>query len=326
MSLVSRVKKRSTVTAAAALAISATLAGGGLLANAFASEFSAQVDLAPTPLVGHDPALRSEITTLFSGVSRRYAAQEELVRRCMEGKGFTYVKNPAPQSDVVPAVGQDNYGQSLQEASTTGYRSAEIVGDSPADIDRSGVQKLPQDQQQKWGDALLGPDSGPEVTVNIPMFGEVGTPTDGCLTEARRTLYGSIEQWLKLDFLSGNMLLQAQKSARADSEVSELNSAWSTCMAEKGHKGLGSPDSARAETRRIHATLGIGSSEARDREIGIATADAECDTKIAYGPKRRAIEDDYYRRTLVKYKTEIAALRSMNAKASIRADEILRGA
>ncbi|GAA3096160.1 hypothetical protein [Streptosporangium carneum] len=326
MSFVSRVKKRPTVTAVAALAVSATLAGGGLLANAFAADSSAQGDLAPTPLAGHDPALRSEITTLFSGASRQYAAQEELVRRCMEGKGFTYVKNPTPQSDVVPTVGEDNYGQSLQAASATGYRSAEIVGDSPADIDRSGVQKLPKDQQQKWGDALLGPGDAPEITVDIPTFGEVGTPAEGCLTEARRTLYGSIEQWLKLDFLSGNILLQAQRSARADSRVSELNSSWSTCMVEKGHKGIGSPDDARAEARKIHATLGIGSSEARDKEIRIAAADAECDAKIGYGSKRRAIEDDYYRKVLVKYKTEIAALRSMNTKASARADEILRGA
>ncbi|WP_152990695.1 hypothetical protein [Sphaerimonospora mesophila] len=302
-----------------------TIGGGSILSSANADDGSSATPLATfKPLENHSPNVRASLLALFSGASTRHAAVETLVQRCMAQKGFTYVKEPTPTEDVAPTLNQDPYGVTAEKAKRSGYNAAETLSDSPGETDRSGVTKLSSIEQKNWGEAYFGPDNAPEITATIPGYGEVGTPSEGCLSQAREEIYGPLKEWIKLDFLAGNLPLEARWKASADPEMKSINSAWSSCMAGKGYSGFKDPSQARIKAQEFHQRLGIGSDEARSKEVSLATADAECETATDYAPHRIKIEDKYYAQVLEARSADVTAIKEMNQRALSRAKEVLR--
>ncbi|WP_405151682.1 hypothetical protein OG589_21395 [Sphaerisporangium sp. NBC_01403] len=272
-------------------------------------------------LPGHDPKIINAVEGLFAGDGVRYAAAEELIYRCMTGKGLPYVKRTAPGQDVNPTLVADSYGTPLSEASSTGYRAKEHLQTSE-DGDSSGVGRLSEKDRQRWGDAFFGRDGAPVVSVTLPQGGTSETSSDGCLSEARVRLFGSLEDWLKWSTFAGSFAIEAQQQAGADSRITALNRRWADCMAEAGHKGLKDPEAAREVAARGHVLHGIGSDEAQSKEVELATADAKCDSAIGYSEKRRQIEDEFYATGLLKHESDIALLREMNDRALAEARKI----
>jgi hypothetical protein len=308
---------------AALAAVTLTVGGGYLLTAANAVDTRQSHAPSAPSLVNHDPEVRQELLGLFAGSATRYAAEQELIRRCMEQRGFKYVKNPAPTRDVAPTLGPDPYGLAVENAKTTGYNSAENAGDSPAEVDRFGVSDLSDKEKQEWGEAYFGPENAPEVTVDLPGGGAMGTTSEGCLAEARKTLYGSLSDNARLTFLSGNFPLWAKREASSDPDMARIDSAWSACMVGKGHSGLKNPEAAREKAIEAHRRLGIASEEARNQEVALAIADAECEKTTNYAAQRVTIEDHYYKKYLNKFASEVAEMKKMNDSALARAKQVL---
>ncbi|GGK66797.1 hypothetical protein Sme01_10310 [Sphaerisporangium melleum] len=281
---------------------------------------------APAPqatgrLSGHDPELIREIEGLFAGEGVRFAATEELVYRCMTGKGLPYVKRQAPDRDINPTLASDSYGTPLSEASTVGYRSAERLR-TAEDADPSGVGRLSAADRERWGEAFFGKEDAPVVRATLPQGGTTETSSDGCLSKARLRLYGSLRDWLKWSTFAGSFAIEAQQHATADVRLAELNRRWSDCMAESGYEGIKDPESAREMAARGHADPSIDSAKAQNDEVRLATADARCDTALGYAQSRRKIEDEHYAAALAKHKANIADLRKMNDRALAKAHKI----
>lgn len=279
---------------------------------------------AQEPMLGHDPEVRDAMRGLFAGENVRLAAVEELVRRCMTARGLRYVKNPMGTKDVNPTLIPDPYGVPLEEAGRFGYRTADNLRDAPRQVDRSGVLKLSQADQARWGNAYWGRDSAPQIRVKVPGGGIVTTNSEGCLSEARKTLFGSLERWLKLSNFAGGFAINARRRSAADPAMNELNKAWSACMSGKGHAALSSPDHARTRAGEFHRRHGVGSDKALDEEKALATADAECENQVDYAPRRRELEDRHYRDALRAHEAEITAVLEMNEEALTRAHKILQ--
>ncbi|MET8341069.1 hypothetical protein ABZV14_45585 [Streptosporangium canum] len=309
--------------ALAAVALATVSGGNYLLSTANAGDTSQSRAAVVTPLANHDPEVREALLALFSGSATRYAAQEELVQRCMKKRGFTYVQNPSSATDVAPTLGEDPYGLTVEQAQRTGYKSAENAGDSPGEVDRSGISKLSEEEQKRWGEAFFGRDDAPEIKADLPGGGRVGTTSEGCLAEAREKLYGSLSDYVKLTYLAGNLPIRARREASSDADMTRIDSAWSSCMASKEHSGLKNPDAARGRSLESHRRLGIGSDEARAQEISLAVADAECEKTTDYAAQRIRIEDRYYEKMLQKFAKELTDARKMNASALLHAKEAL---
>ncbi|GII97154.1 hypothetical protein [Sinosporangium siamense] len=307
----------------AAIALVAVTGGGHFATAADAVGNSQDGATAPGPLANHDPDVREAMLNLFSGSAARHAAQEELVRRCMERHGFTYVKNPSPTEDIAPTLELAPYGLTVDQAEKVGYNAAVNAGDAPGEVDRSGVSKLSPDRQRQWGEALFGPENAPEVSAKIPGGGVVGTTSKGCLSDAKKKLYGSLSEYAKLTFLGGNLPLWAKWEAAADTDIARINASWAACISGKGFANLKSPDAARKNALSLHREFGVSSAAARDREISLAVADAECDKATDYSRQRIKIEDRHFRAALEKYAAEVADIRKMNASALVRANEVL---
>ncbi|GAA2904282.1 hypothetical protein GCM10010517_70310 [Streptosporangium fragile] len=84
--------------ALAAVALATATGGVHLLATADAVGTRQGDTPASIPFENHDPEVRGMLLGLFSGSATRYAAQEELVRRCMEQRGFAYVSPEGRQA------------------------------------------------------------------------------------------------------------------------------------------------------------------------------------------------------------------------------------
>ncbi|MEU8271960.1 hypothetical protein AB0B89_32995 [Sphaerisporangium sp. NPDC049002] len=272
-------------------------------------------------LPGHDPKIIHAVEGLFAGDSGRYAATEELIYRCMTGKGLPYVKRKGPDRDANPTLVADTYGTPLSEARSTGYRSKEHLQTSE-DGDSSGLGQLSEKDKQRWGDAFFGRDDAPVVSVTLPQGGTTETSSDGCLSEARSRLFGSLEDWLKWGTFAGSFAMEVQQQVKSDSRITDLNRRWSDCMAEAGHMGLKDPEAAREVAASGHALQRVDSEEAQNREVELATADAKCDSAISYSENRRKIEDQFYATGLAKHESDIAGLRKMNDRASAEARKI----
>lgn len=310
--------KKSTFggVALAAVALAAAAGGTYIMTTANADQGSAP---APAPLRNHDPRVRGTLLGLFSGSATRYAAREESVRRCMEQRGFTYVRNPAPKADVAPTLGQDPYGLTEAQVKETGYGSAEDVNDSPGEVDRSDAS-----QQEGWGRAYFGPEDAPEVTVDLPGGGTIGTTSQGCLAEARKKLYGSLEDYVVTNFLAGNLPIWARKEAASDADMARIDSMWSSCMTGKGYTNFKNPGAARAKSSDEYQRLGVASDSARDQEISVAVADAECEQQTNYAKQRIQLEDRYYAKILKQYAEEVENIQKVNDRALVQAKQVLK--
>ncbi|MCW2904637.1 MAG: hypothetical protein JWO67_6902 [Streptosporangiaceae bacterium] len=264
-----------------------------------------------------DPNVRDKMNGLFSGVSVRIAATEELLWRCMAKKGLRYVKQPAPKRDVNPTMSAPGYGLSPTEAARHGYRTAALLNESENRPDPYKDQTPAE--RQRWGQAFFGPDSTPQTRVKLPDGSEVDTPSEGCLADAHRQIFGSTERRVKSESFAGNLPAQARQRANADPRLRNLNSLWSACMTKQGHAGLAEPAAASSKA------AGLYRNGDRQTEIKIAVADAKCEQQINYAPQRKRLEDLYYTAALRHYEPEVAAVHETNKEALARARTILAG-
>jgi hypothetical protein len=191
------------------------------------------------------------------------AAREELLRRCMAARGFTY--RPAapallPAADTPPSGG---YGLSAQFAKP-----------------RPGAARAPGFHR-----ALLG---SPRETGTLRLEG--GTVviyrTSGCYAKAMGTLYGSVRRYQS--FVARRNALRALAGARLDRDprLARAAAGWTRCMAARGFRST-SPEEARMD---VYDAYMKGSDRAPARERATAAADRACGAEL-YSALARAQRD-----------------------------------
>ncbi|TDC67685.1 hypothetical protein E1200_14135 [Actinomadura sp. GC306] len=268
-----------------------------------------------------DAGIRDELQSLFEGADTRFAAEEELVHRCMTAKGFHYVKLASPSSDVHPTMSRDEYGITVAAAKRDGYGSRERLSRAADHPDPSGLRQMTDQQRKSWGEAFYGPDSVERIKVELPDGSRIETSPQGCLSEARKKIFGSLEQTLKSSYLAANIPIIARKKAAADPEMVALNKVWAQCMTSAGHPGLANPESARSKAAGAYKTM--DQSAAFKLEVEMAVSDAECEREQGYAAKRRELEGRYYTAAMRVFGAEITAIRKHNQESLVRARNLL---
>jgi hypothetical protein len=198
------------------------------------------------------------------------AKREQMVAKCMEGKGFHIHPAPvaAPGGYVSPipdpkqwdldaaAVAKDGYGYG-----TTLTRPAPADSSAP----KSAYDNLPQSERAEY-----------EATRDAQP--------NGCAAQVRKALVGPSPLPGGFGAPSPNDLLtQPVDQAAEDKRVTGMYRAWSACMAKAGYAGLHDTDEAYKMVMRrygAHGTTPVFTAARQQAEIKQAKADLACRTKV----------------------------------------------
>jgi hypothetical protein len=198
------------------------------------------------------------------------AKREQMVAKCMEGKGFHV--HPAPiASDAkyvspIPDPGQWQLVAAVVVKEGYGY-GATLTHPAPVDAStpRSEFDKLPRSEQARYEAAR---DAQP----------------NGCAAQVRTALVGPSPLPAGFGAPSPNDLLtQPVDQAAEDNRVIGMYKAWSACMAKAGYAGLHDTDEAYKMVMRrygAHGTQPVFTAARQQAEIKQAKADLACRTKV----------------------------------------------
>jgi hypothetical protein len=198
------------------------------------------------------------------------AKREEMIVKCMEGKGFHVHPAPvltdaayvSPIPDATPwtldpaAVAKDGYGYG-----TTLTHPAAVEPAAP----KTAYDRLPKAERAKYEATR---DAQPK----------------GCAAQVRQALIGPSPAPVSFGGPSPNDLLtKPVDQAAADKRVTAMYKSWSSCMSKAGYGGLHDIDEAYKMVMRrygAHGTIPVFTAARQQAEIKQAKADLACRTKV----------------------------------------------
>jgi hypothetical protein len=238
-----------------------------------------------------DEAVRIAFEALMRPPVQLAIAEARVTSRCMQGRGFRY---PAAEAlDRVPSATPSRLGGlgrplHLEEATRVGYgfRISPRPGTDP--VERASgryLSSLSHAEQAAYQHALA-PDGSRGVRVELSGGLVVGAASQGCVAEARKAVYGSVQTFLRLAHVASEVPRVADAAMR-HRRVRAAVRAYSGCMAGKGIP-VGTPMLAvkLAEERFGGTRPEIG--PVSDAERDMAVADAICQQRTGVN---EAIDD-----------------------------------
>lgn len=246
------------------------------------------------------------------------AAEEELVERCMERRGFKYWPAAPPAPDELrdfPYVVDD-----LAWARRHGYGSdlsREAARLQKSDPNAAYAEGLSPKRRTAYAVARNG-DGRRSLRVTIPSGASVGQNSTGCIAESQRQLYGDFQEWFRASTVAGN-LPDRGRDVRRDPRMRAAVAEWSSCMKKKGHQ-YSSP--LQLQKSLTKAADGTGADRTRRTEIRLATAEASCARSTRLSATVRALTRHFDRAAGTKYGKYIEARNRMRLAALERAREL----
>jgi hypothetical protein len=262
--------------------------------------------------------------------------EDELVRRCMAGKGLTYFATefgPIPAEgaatvDAIPPAPAAGYGLfakakagAADEATTPGRTLPGAVGAPSRNRQDVYVQRLGPAEQAKYLEALQGPDST-RATITLPTGSQISFPTGGCRGDARRQVYGDLADAVRLDMVPQSVLRQVATRAQADPEYATAIAAWQACMRKAGYP-YRSPLDATVAIAGAYRTQGVTETLHR-RELAVARADATCDAASSLREVSARMRAKYLDQMSDEIERDLVALAELRTDAVARAKSLLR--
>jgi hypothetical protein len=200
------------------------------------------------------------------------SALNQLTRRCMEERGFSY---PAGSAHPLPDPADDAAVVDLPARRESGYGLAAEPGAAARDtsaVDRYYTTLSARDRH-RFDLALFGPHDR-KATVEIPGRGRFQVPRQGCEADSRRRLAGDVTVWARIAYTPEAADIQLSDRSRTAPPYHTALLQWRRCMAASGHPYT-DPEAAyrslQEELRRTGATSAF-----RKRETAVAVADGAC--------------------------------------------------
>jgi hypothetical protein len=296
-----------------------------------------------------EPKLVSLTTRLIADDARfLLVAQQTLVARCMEERGFLYIVPQIPEdpfdhpqarwSTVVPELAsQKGYGlydarfaeaslsdegsSEQAEGDTPGFEGDVPPGEDTGDPQGDYLNTLSPERQQEWMAALTGTE---ENAIVVSGAGEGGGDafifTDGCVAEVEDTLYGDLVALLQSDLLIQSLRSEQGERIDTDQRFAQAQDAWFRCMRREGfdlEDFGGGYDLAQAAYEEMPLE------KARGFEIEVAMIDAACVEESGVNRIYRKLlaEADEYLET--EHAGVLLGLRELQEQAVQRAKELL---
>lgn len=230
-------------------------------------------------------------------------AEQELTRRCMADAGFEFVTTPSATiaeqerqaaSEVPPEYGFDD----VEAARRVGYGLADASSTSgvlPSDQANVAIyEALPQAEKARY-DELLNPSLDNAITVRLDDGSEVSTSAEGCVAEARVTLYGDLAEYIKLSHVALNLRNEARARVESDESYGDSLEAWASCMENRGFQFA-------AWFEAYEAAI-----NAPSREVEIAVADTSCAQEVGSVRIGNQVQDKHEQEVLRDREAEIVA-------------------
>jgi hypothetical protein len=230
------------------------------------------------------------------------AAREQLVRRCMAARGFTYppaaLAPSIPAADAAPSGA--GYGLFAQFAKATPQRATP----------RGAAYRR----------ALMG-SRRQTGTLRLPDGVTVTYRSHGCYARAMGTLYGSARRYQWLVGRRNAVRSAAGERVARDPRLAGALTGWRRCMAARGLR-YPSPDAARQGVYEAYLKA-ANRARVRRRELTTATADRECAERTAVYSELARAQHDALRRMSTAERTEAAAIARSRAAALEQARRIV---
>ncbi|MFH9727844.1 hypothetical protein ACH4M4_33490 [Streptomyces sp. NPDC017254] len=270
------------------------------------------------PSAGERPPPVRPIGTVAATADDRllHDAEQRLLRDCMGRHGFTYRVFPLagePESTLFPYVVDDaawarrhGYGAELR-------RQREALARN--DPNRAYFAALPADRRATALVTANGP-SPDGLTVRLPGGGTVRRSDRGCVADAQRRLYGDIAAWFRSSTRLGALEQLLRSRVVADTGYRKSLGVWRRCMGRAGH-AFATPAAARA------AALSPVRPLPKDREIGLALAEARCAGESALSRTARRLDVHHGGLLAEEYRADVETRDRLRAAALPRARRIL---
>ena len=311
---------RLLLTATATVALTLPLAacsGGGDGGGGLTWEDS---PLAEYWNAGYDPNMtEEEQQARFDAENTK---REELIAQCMVDEGFEY--KPDANNGATILFGDDvewepdkkewveKYGYGIINSP---YNEQAVQEPQPTesewvDPNQDYIDSLSESEQEAYWEALYGAPIESEEGGVFTESGEEAVEYDwtqyGCQGYADNEVYGGSQNvWTQYEDLTTRMS-DLYTKVEESPEMAELESAWSTCMADAGfdfNKQSAAQEGFYEELNKIYESFtdedwasgdpmkdNKDAQEIGEREIKTALADLECRTKTNYSDTRLKLQ------------------------------------
>lgn len=193
--------------------------------------------------------------------------EQELTARCMAAQGFTYEVDPLLVTDRgagLPSLGGFGTPLTLEEASD-GYPATRLRRPAPTRSQRRLTLLY---------DRALDAEHARQVHIRVQGVA-VGASTRGCAAAARRQLYGSVHNYLMVEYAAQGVR-QFGAGALEDPQVRRAIAEYETCMRSAGY-AVGNPGVARQLAARRFGRRDLD--KVPSSEVKMATTDARCQNR-----------------------------------------------
>jgi hypothetical protein len=217
-----------------------------------------------------------------------WAAEQQLVQRCMARQGLPYNRVPWASGAPSPAPADPLY-VSVAALRSQGYGLYRAYRPAPrtrsaVDPNAALARSLPPARDRQWTAALHG---NLRAAITLPD-GRQLTYSDagGCNGRAQDILYGGAVRYTALELYSSDIFNLVRAQAQWSGPWTSAQTAWSRCMARHGY-GYLNEAAAREQISQRYAAPGARRGQVHRYELAVAAQDAACTTAVRLNPAGR---------------------------------------
>ncbi|MGW6409071.1 hypothetical protein ACWF95_18105 [Streptomyces vinaceus] len=228
-------------------------------------------------------------------------AEQILISRCMDGRGFPYAVTEAPEAARSFPYGVDD----VEWARTHGYGGRDeraAARAREADPNQRYFRGLSASGRAAARTALMG--SAPVgLSATAPTGMTITASPEGCIADAERTLYGDLATWFRVKVVTMNLRPVRETRVHEDRQYAEAVGQWAACMLAAGRPYAGPEDSRRAAARFGEEKP---PAEADAAEAELAVVEATCASGTPLARVSKALDHTYGERLRAQHQEEIA--------------------
>ncbi|MGW0425295.1 hypothetical protein [Streptomyces sp. NPDC003015] len=303
---------RATTTVGVIAAL-ACLALTGCTADTDAAQRTSPAARVKAATAGEDLTLAQEL--------RIADAEQRLIKRCLNGQGFTYWEAERPSLEESRTLGY--VADDVAWARKHGYGSRIAAKEDRTRLTNPNLvyrKGLSEERRKAYDDALDGGIDAPEISAELPNGATIRRQMGGCVAEAEKRLYGDPKVWFRANKIASNLQPLYVPQVMRDKQFVAALRVWSTCMERAGHP-YKDPGAARqaAKERALRST----SDKTFAAERRLAVADATCARTASLAAIGKEREKHYVNALLGRYGQALDTSRRIEREAYVRAAGIV---
>ncbi|WP_051695773.1 hypothetical protein [Streptomyces sp. NRRL S-244] len=229
-------------------------------------------------------------------------AEQILISRCMDGRGFPYAVTEAPDDtarsfpygvDDIEWARAHGYGGRDQRAAAQARE---------ADPNQRYFRGLSASGRAAARTALMG-STPVGLSATAPTGMTITASAEGCIADAERTLYGDLATWFRVKVVTMNLGPVREARVHEDGQYAQAVGQWAACMRAAG-RPYANPDASRQAAARFGESMPPAEADAAEAELAVVEATCAAGTPLAR--VSQALDHTYGERLRAQHQEEIA--------------------